>query len=111
MYGGIRLTGRINNWDIGFLDAQIAGNDSIPTENFGVVRIRKRVFNQNSFVGSLLTSTVDADGNYNVNYGLDALGAVEGDDVTLSVQDSNSSGLIRQPGNDDCTFVVMPMRL
>ena len=71
MYGGIRLTGRINNWDIGFLDAQIAGNDSIPTENFGVVRIRKRVFNQNSFVGSLLTSTVDADGNYNVNYGLD----------------------------------------
>jgi DNA polymerase-3 subunit beta len=44
-------------------------------------------------------------------YLLDALGAVEGDDVTLSVQDSNSSCLIRQPGNDDCTFVVMPMRL
>ena len=34
-----------------------------------------------------------------------------GDDVTLSVQDSNSSCLIRQPGNADCTFVVMPMRL
>ena len=42
---------------------------------------------------------------------LDALGAVEGDDVTLSVQDSNSSCLIRQPGDEDCTFVVMPMRL
>ena len=48
---------------------------------------------------------------FNGKYLLDALGAVESDEVTLSVQDSNSSCLIRQPGNDDCTFVVMPMRL
>jgi len=53
----------------------------------------------------------DIEIGFNVNYLLDALGAVEGDDVTLSVQDSNSSCLIRQPGNDDSTFVVMPMRL
>jgi len=53
----------------------------------------------------------DIEIGFNVNYLLDALGAVEGDEVTLSVQDSNSSCLIRQPGNDDCTFVVMPMRL
>jgi DNA polymerase-3 subunit beta len=53
----------------------------------------------------------DIEIGFNVNYLLDALGAVEGDDVTLSVQDSNSSCLIRQPGNEDCTFVVMPMRL
>ncbi len=53
----------------------------------------------------------DIEIGFNVNYLLDALGAVEGDAVTLSVQDSNSSCLIRQPGNDDCTFVVMPMRL
>ena len=53
----------------------------------------------------------DIEIGFNVNYLLDALGAVEGDDVTLSVQDSNSSCLIRQPGNADCTFVVMPMRL
>ncbi len=53
----------------------------------------------------------DIEIGFNVNYLLDALGAIEGDDVTLSVQDSNSSCLIRQPGNDDCTFVVMPMRL
>ena len=42
---------------------------------------------------------------------LDALGAVESDEVALSVVDSNSSCLIRQPGSDDCKFVVMPMRL
>ncbi len=53
----------------------------------------------------------DIEIGFNVNYLLDALGAVESDDVTLSVQDSNSSCLIRQPGNEDCTFVVMPMRL
>ena len=53
----------------------------------------------------------DIEIGFNVNYLLDALGAVEGDDVTLSVQDSNSSCLIRQPGKKDCTFVVMPMRL
>ena len=53
----------------------------------------------------------DIEIGFNVNYLLDALGAVESDQVTLSVQDSNSSCLIRQPGNEDCTFVVMPMRL
>ena len=53
----------------------------------------------------------DIEIGFNVNYLLDALGAIDGDEVTLSVQDSNSSCLIRQPGNDDCTFVVMPMRL
>jgi len=53
----------------------------------------------------------DIEIGFNVNYLLDALGAVDGDDVTLSVLDGNSSCLIRQPGKDDSKFVVMPMRL
>lgn len=53
----------------------------------------------------------DIEIGFNVNYLLDALGAVDGDEVTLSVQDSNSSCLIREPGKDDSKFVVMPMRL
>ena len=48
---------------------------------------------------------------FNVNYLLDALGAIESDEVTLAVVDSNSSCLIREPGKDDCKYVVMPMRL
>lgn len=53
----------------------------------------------------------DIEIGFNVNYLLDAIGAVDGDEVALSVVDSNSSCLIRKPGNDDCKFVVMPMRL
>ena len=53
----------------------------------------------------------DIEIGFNVNYLLDALGAVEGDQVLMSVLDSNSSCLVREPGNDEGKFVVMPMRL
>jgi DNA polymerase-3 subunit beta len=53
----------------------------------------------------------DIEIGFNVNYLLDALGAVDGEAVTLSVLDGNSSCLIREPGKDDSKFVVMPMRL
>lgn len=48
---------------------------------------------------------------FNVNYLLDALAAVDGDEVELGFVDSNSSCLIHGPGIDDARFVVMPMRL
>lgn len=48
---------------------------------------------------------------FNVNYLLDAIGAIDGETVSFSVVDSNSSCLIKDPDNSDCTFVVMPMRL
>jgi DNA polymerase-3 subunit beta len=53
----------------------------------------------------------DIEIGFNVNYLLDALGAIESGEVSLSVVDSNSSCLMREPGNDDCKYVVMPMRL
>jgi DNA polymerase-3 subunit beta len=53
----------------------------------------------------------DLEIGFNVNYLLDAIGAIDGDTVIVSVTDSNSSCLIRQPGNDNQKFVVMPMRL
>ncbi|HEX7080981.1 MAG TPA: DNA polymerase III subunit beta [Gammaproteobacteria bacterium] len=47
---------------------------------------------------------------FNVNYLLDALGAVDGERVRIGVTDANSSCLIT--GDDETTkFVVMPMRL
>ena len=53
----------------------------------------------------------DIEIGFNVNYLLDALGAIESDEVTLSIVDGNSSCLVREPGKDDCKYVVMPMRL
>lgn len=48
---------------------------------------------------------------FNVNYLLDALGAVDSAEVELGVSDPNSSCLITAPGEQDTRFVVMPMRL
>ena len=48
---------------------------------------------------------------FNVNYLLDALAAVDSEQVEFGVTDANSSCLIHEPGNDGTKFVVMPMRL
>src|SRR6201986_4200113 len=48
---------------------------------------------------------------FNVNYLLDALGAVDGDKVEIGLTDSNSSCLIHSPDTVNTRYVVMPMRL
>ena len=53
----------------------------------------------------------DIEIGFNVNYLLDALGAIESTEVALAVVDGNSSCLLREPGNEDNKYVVMPMRL
>jgi DNA polymerase-3 subunit beta len=58
-----------------------------------------------SYLGS------DLEVGFNVNYLLDALAAIDGQEVELGLTDSNSSCLIRSPGNATARYVVMPMRL
>jgi len=48
---------------------------------------------------------------FNVNYLLDALGAIEGEKVEIGLTDSSSSCLIHAPGKTNTRYVVMPMRL
>ncbi|MFO1377256.1 MAG: DNA polymerase III subunit beta [Steroidobacteraceae bacterium] len=48
---------------------------------------------------------------FNVNYLLDALGAIETEEVQIGLTDSNSSCLIYAPGTKATKYVVMPMRL
>lgn len=78
--GGVRLIGRKNGWDMGFMNMQTARSDSLPSENFGVLRLKKRVLNQNSYVGGIYTSRLGLDGSFNQAYGLDALFRVTGDE-------------------------------
>lgn len=95
IYAGIRLIGRMKTWDLGVLNMQTQSLDTIPTENFGLLRVRKRIFNQNSYMGAMFTSRIDGDGNSNLAYGLDGIIQVAGDDF-LTLQwsqtfDSRSS--------------------
>lgn len=48
---------------------------------------------------------------FNVNYLLDALAAVDGNEVALGLTDANNSCLLSAPGVLTTKYVVMPMRL
>jgi DNA polymerase III subunit beta len=48
---------------------------------------------------------------FNVNYLLDVLNVVQGEQVKLSLSDAGSSALLQEAGADDSLYVVMPMRL
>jgi DNA polymerase-3 subunit beta len=48
---------------------------------------------------------------FNVNYLLDALGALRGAEVTLCLRDGNSSCLVRDSDNERARHVIMPLRL
>lgn len=78
--GGARLTGRINDLDIGFINLQTAGTDNIDSENFNVLRLKKNVLNQNSYLGGIFTSRLGVDGSSNLALGLDADLNIFGDD-------------------------------
>lgn len=85
IYGGARLVGRAGGWDLGFLNMQTAAISDLPSENFGVFRARRQVFNPFSYVGGMITSRVGRDGSYNVAYGLDGIFRLFGDDyLTLN---------------------------
>jgi hypothetical protein len=91
--GGIRLIGRKGGWDAGFLNMQTAKSDSLPSENFSVLRLKRKIINANSYMGGILTSRVGMDGSYNEVYGLDGLIRITGDEyLKLSWAQSFESG-------------------
>ncbi len=116
IYGGARITGRIKNWEVGFLDMQTASllknkseeNEIMlsPSENFGVMRFRRQVFNENSYVGTMVTSRLGADGSYNMAYGLDGTFRVYKDDYfnirwTQTFEDNVKNNSLKEP-----TFIM-----
>src|SRR3546814_5301447 len=48
---------------------------------------------------------------FNVNYLLDALGALASEEFVMELKNADSSGLIYAAGDESSKYVVMPMRL
>ena len=106
IYGGARMTGRINKWDVGILDMQTESHNDTPSENFGVARIRRQVINPNSYVGGMMTSRIGTDGRYNVAYGVDGIFRVFGDDyLDVRVAQTFETGAENRVFSTDPTFV------
>ena len=94
---GARVVGRIGNWDLGFVDMQTARKGVIPSENFAVLRMRRRVINPYSYAGIMATSRLDEKGNYNFAYGLDGIFRLFGDDyLTVKWAQTFDDDVIRQ---------------
>jgi hypothetical protein len=73
IYGGLRMIGRIGSWDLGFLSMQTAPTEELSTQNFSVFRIRRRIFNPYSYLGTMVTSKIGKNGTYNIAYGVDGI--------------------------------------
>lgn len=73
--GGARVAGKLGDWDIGFLNMQTDALNSInlPSENFGVYRARKKIINNQSYAGGIVTARMGMEGSYNIGTGFDFL--------------------------------------
>ena len=77
--GGARLVGRVGAWDVGVLNMQTDATETLPGENFGVVRLRRRVLNPSSTAGAMAT-TYYGGGRRNVAVGADTSLRLWGED-------------------------------
>ncbi len=105
IYGGARLVGRVGGWDVGAIDMQTAplldedGLTTLPSENLGVARLRRRVLNPYSYAGGMVTSRMGTDGSYNRAYGLDGILRLFGEDyLTASWAQTFDSEWEEAPG-------------
>ena len=100
LFGGARLVGRIGLWDLGLISMQTRSLENILSENFGVLRLKRRVLNENSTIGAMGTSRTDRSGTYNLTYGADGLFNLSGDEyVTLKWLQTFKDDLDSTAGN------------
>ncbi len=97
LWGGARVVGRAGNVDFGVLSMQSKSTTDFDSENYGVIRFRKDLLNDNSYLGGMLTTVASKGGAYNLGYGIDALFNVVGDEyikvnVAQTASDIDSSG-------------------
>lgn len=76
--GGVRMVGRLADWEVGLLEMQTQGVGDLGTENFGALRLRRRVLNDFSTIGTMVTSRYRGDA-WNIATGADGLFRLFGD--------------------------------
>jgi hypothetical protein len=92
IYGGARMVGKINSTDVGFINMQTASSGSLSSENFNVLRVKRKIFNRYSTIGGMFTSRIGSYENDNYAYGMDAIIRVIGDEyLTLKVAQTQES--------------------
>ena len=60
---------------------------------------------------NVIYTGIDLEVGFNVNYILDVLNTLAGEEVVLILSDANSSALIQDPADESSSYVIMPMRL
>jgi len=96
--GGLRMVGRVGSVDVGLLNMQTAERGSLASENFGVARLRRQVFNPFSTVGAIVTTRANMDGDYSVGTGLDGIFRVTGDEYfTVKVASTFNPDTVGSP--------------
>lgn len=98
MWGGVRLVARMDKWDVGLLNMQSQETGIFASENFGVLRLRKNVINQRSYVGGMMTSRVGTDGHRNFAYGVDGI-------INMFKQDYLQINLAQSRDTEDTTGI------
>lgn len=92
------MTGREGKWDIGLLDMQTAKIDELASENFGVIRLKRTVINDHSYIGGMITSRIGLDGRYNFAYGVDGTFRLFGDEyLSVRLAQTSDSEIISDP--------------
>jgi hypothetical protein len=73
IFGGARVVGRVGAWDLGFLTMQTDASGDVKSQNNSVFRLRRQIFNENSYMGGMMTSLMGEDGSQNISYGVDGV--------------------------------------
>lgn len=99
IYGGARLVGRVGKFDLGVLNMQTQAADSLPSENFGLLRLRRQLAHSNSYIGGMLANRMGVDGHRNTALGLDGIFNLNGNDfLTLKWAQTFDNELTREGG-------------
>ena len=107
--GGARMTGRIGNWDIGIINMQTEETDSLTSENFGVLRMQRKTFNERSNAGGIFTSRMGRNGSNNFVYGFDTKTNIYGD-LYLDVLASQTLDTEKQSDENTSFFTTTSWR-